>query len=139
VATTPDQDREVQKENDLEALRQALLKGSEDPTALPAVVGRLANPNAEVRAEAVDAAIHLGDTNAIPALNNAVQHVEDPHEKVALLQAVAYLSLPSREATPRTNVVREPGKKPFKARRPNAGPAARFGTNQVPGIGVPGQ
>ena len=52
----------------------------------------------EVRKAARDALVQLGDTNAIPGLEQAVRLVEDPREKLALMEAIDYLKLPDATA-----------------------------------------
>ena len=100
VASTHEEDRAAQKQKDIESISDALIAGEGDPRSLIAVQKGLENPDAEVRAAAREAAMHLGDTNIIPYLNGTLQNLQDPHEKVATMDAIAYLETPSRsEAT----------------------------------------
>ena len=52
----------------------------------------------EVRKAAKDALVQLGDTNAIPGLEQALGLVEDPREKLAMMEAIDYLKLPDAMA-----------------------------------------
>jgi hypothetical protein len=99
IATTTDEDRAAQKEKDLDALSDALVTGINDPGAVYAIASRLENVDQEVRTAAREAAVHLGDTNIIPYLNTAVEHLKDAREKVAILDAIAYLQMPSDTMT----------------------------------------
>jgi hypothetical protein len=96
VASTHEEDRVAQKQKDLDSISDALLAGDGDPRSLIALENGLENPDAEVRVAAREAAMHLGDTNIIPYLNGALQNLQDPREKVAIMDAIAYLQTPSR-------------------------------------------
>jgi hypothetical protein len=96
VASTHEEDRADQKQKDLESISDALVAGDGDPRSLIAVENGLENPDTEVRSAAREAAMHLGDTNIIPYLIGALQNLQDPHEKVATMDAIAYLQTPSR-------------------------------------------
>lgn len=95
IATTSDEDRAAQKEKDLEAISDVLISGDDDPQAIFAIASRLENTDVEVRTAAREAAVHFGDTNVIPHLASALDHIKDPREKVAIMDAIAYLQLPS--------------------------------------------
>lgn len=95
VATTPEADRAVLRSNDLDALNEAVLAGEENEDAMIAIAGRLESEDPEVRAAAREAARHFGNTNLVPFLTLALEHVEDPREKVALMDAIDYLQLPT--------------------------------------------
>lgn len=126
VATSPAEDREARVEQDLEALREALAAGPEDPGSLTAVAARLVSPEAEVRKEAVTTAIHLGNTNVLPYLAIALQTVEDPHEKAAIMDAIELLKLLTEQGVPadaiRTNAAM-PSVTPSPAIQPRTKPA----------------
>lgn len=109
-------ERELQEINDLS------LAGTGNPHAAGLLAGKLTHREKEVRAAALDALIHLNDTNIVPTLEQTVGVIEDPREKVALLDAIAYLKLPedaepppvvskdaSEEAIPPSSVVRSKG------------------------------
>jgi hypothetical protein len=94
VATTPEQDRQAGIEKNLDLLKDALLVGNTNETYFAAVLERFTHPEAEVRQAAVQTAVHLGDARAIPSLKQALQKIEDPKEKAAMIDAIAYLELP---------------------------------------------
>jgi len=96
IATTQAEDVAAQKEKDLDAIRDALVTGNDDPAAtLQAIASRLENNDEEVRAAARVAATQVGDTNMIPYLTSASDHLKDPREKAAIFEAIAYLQLSS--------------------------------------------
>lgn len=100
IATTSAEDRATQKEKDLEAISDVLISGDSDPRAVFAISSRLENADEEVRTAAREAAVHLGDTNVIPYLASALEHLNDSREKVAIMDAIAYLQLPSESDKP---------------------------------------
>ena len=102
IATTTDEDHAAQKEKDLEAISAVLVSG-DDAGGLFAIASRLENVDDEVRTAAREAAVHLGDTNIIPYLNSALEHLKDPREKVAIMDAITYLQLPSASDNSVTN------------------------------------
>lgn len=102
IATTTDEDHAAQKEKDLEAISAVLVSG-DDAGGLFAIASRLENEDAEVREAAREAAVHLGDTNIISYLNSALEHLKDPREKVAIMDAITYLQLPSASGNSVTN------------------------------------
>lgn len=95
IATTPEQDRAATNDKELEAISDALLAGEGDSNALGTIASRLEHPDAEVRAAAREAAVHFGNTNIIPSLASALESIKDLREKVAILDAIQYLQLPS--------------------------------------------
>ncbi len=103
VATISDEDRAAQKAKDLEAISDALIAGADDPRSALEIANRFENADAEVRAAARDASMHLGDTNILRYLNNALGNTQDPREKAALMDAIAYLQLASQPAETMTN------------------------------------
>ena len=86
--------RAAQVQNELDQIN-ALIVGGQNPSTTSMLLAKLSHPEAEVRKAAVDALVDLNDTNAIPAMEQAVAGVQDPREKVAMLDALAYLKLPS--------------------------------------------
>jgi hypothetical protein len=100
VAVTPDEERAAQKQKDLEAISDALISGAGDPRSVFEIANRLENPDAEVRKAALEATMHLGDTNVMPYLNVALENIQDPREKVGIMDAIAYLQLPTTPAIP---------------------------------------
>jgi len=104
IATTTDEDRAAQKEKDLDAIRDALVSVNDDSSgAIQAIGSRLENAEEEVRTAAREAAVHFGDTNIIPYLASALEHIKDPREKVAIMDAITYLQLPSASDNSVTN------------------------------------
>lgn len=109
-AMTSDEARAAQVQSDLDEIREALANGTEDPSATEDILmGKVTNPEKEVRKAALEALMQLNDTNAIPRLHQAVQRLEDPRDKVAVLDAIAYLQLPDTTmvAPPDTNFVNQ--------------------------------
>ena len=102
IATTPAEDRAGQKEKDLDAISDALVSGNNDSAgAIHAIASRLENEDDEVRTAAREAAVHVGDTNIIPYLTSALDHLKNPREKVAIMDVIAYLQLPSASDQPK--------------------------------------
>jgi hypothetical protein len=95
IATIPAEDYEAQKQRDLDAISDVLVSGNDDANALNVLASRFENVDPEVRKAAVEAALQLSNTNIIPQLNTALEHLKDPHDKAAILDAIAYLQLPS--------------------------------------------
>jgi hypothetical protein len=94
-AMTSEEARAAQIQRDLDEIREALANGTVDPSATENILlDKVVHPEKEVRKAALEALIQLNDTNAIPRLQQAVQSLEDPHDKAAVLDAIAYLQLP---------------------------------------------
>jgi hypothetical protein len=94
-AMTSEESRAAQIQWDLGEVREALANGTEDPSATENILlDKVTNPEKEVRKAALEALMQLNDTNAIPRLQQAVKSLEDPHDKSAVLDAIAYLQLP---------------------------------------------
>lgn len=66
-----------------------------DPESLQKILVRLRDSKPEIRAAALEATIQFGSRDAIPFLKELAAETEDAHEKVALLDAVEFLELPS--------------------------------------------
>ena len=94
VATTPDQDRQAAIEKELDKINDALLDHGADPKLVEGVREQLLNPEPEVRKAATETVRQLDDRGAIPKLKEALQSVEDVHEKAAILDAIEYLQIP---------------------------------------------
>jgi hypothetical protein len=94
---------EVQKQ--LDEINELIADGPNNPAAASLLCDKLAHqPDAEVRAKALEGVVALNDTNAISRLEEAAQILEDPREKVAVMNAIEYLKLPdSTPDTPPTN------------------------------------
>jgi hypothetical protein len=80
---------------ELDQVRELLADGVSSPHAAGALLGKVTHREPEVRKAALEALVQLNDTNSIPGLEQACTLIEDPHEKVALMDAIAYLKLPS--------------------------------------------
>lgn len=76
---------------------------SDNPASLDTILSELNNPNPDIRAAAVTAAVQFKSPAAIPALQAADSDATDPAEKLRLRDAIAFLSLPSADtnATPK--------------------------------------
>lgn len=80
---------------ELDQIRELLADGAINPHATGILVGKIVHKEPEVRKAALQALVQLSDTNAIPGLEQVQGLTEDPREKVALMDAIAYLKLPS--------------------------------------------
>jgi hypothetical protein len=97
TAASPEQMRAAAIEKELAAIQELLSEanGDNNPTIISALLEKVVHPEPAVRAAALDALKQLNDTNAVPGLQQAVEHIEDPRGKVAVLDAIDYLKLPS--------------------------------------------
>lgn len=66
-----------------------------DPAYLPVIQKYLLHQDPEVRKAGINAMIVLGHCDASPMLREASKLAPSPHEAVAMLDAAAYLELPS--------------------------------------------
>jgi len=103
----------VQKITDIQA------EGSPTPGGRAVLLAALREgKEKEVRQAALNAIVQLDDTAAIPGLEQALPQITDPRDKVAVLDAIDQLKLPS--TTPEVAVsgnirsYRPPGSKPSK-------------------------
>jgi hypothetical protein len=86
---------EVEKEvNQIQDL-QGEADGTNNPIIITALLDKLSHPEAEVRKAVLDALKQLNDTNAVPGLEQAAENIKDPREKVAVMDAIDYIKLPS--------------------------------------------
>jgi len=74
---------------------QSQVDGSNNPQIINALLNKLSNPEAEVRRTAVQVLKEMNDTNAVPGLQKAAEATADPREKVAILDAIDYIKMPS--------------------------------------------
>jgi HEAT repeats len=74
---------------------QRQLDDSNGPVIIAALLQKLADPEPEVRKVALRVLKDMNDTNAIPGLQKAVDATPDPREKVAILDAIDYIKMPS--------------------------------------------
>jgi hypothetical protein len=67
---------------------------NDDSASLSDILQALTSPEQEIRQAAIEATKQFGSTNAIPALKTAAENAKDLKEKIAVLEAVEFLSLP---------------------------------------------
>ncbi len=53
------------------------------------------NPDKEIRAAALEAAIQFDDRSVVPPMQQIAAETQDPEEKAAILEAIDYINLPS--------------------------------------------
>jgi hypothetical protein len=139
VAMTSDEQAAAVKEKDLDAINNALVGQDGGVNAMLEIASRLESRNAEVRTAAREAAVHLGETNIIPYLNTAMQNIQDPREKVAIMDAIDYLRLSGAEAGPDAVVAAPGGSKPVPPVVERRQPKQK-GASKIPPAGaVPNQ
>lgn len=85
----------IQKEIDEIQNLQAAVDGSNNQQIIDALVAKISNPEAEVRKAALEAIKQLNDTNAVAGLQRVANQTQDAHEKVAILDTIDYLNMPS--------------------------------------------
>jgi HEAT repeat protein len=93
-AAIVEQLRATELDKELDQIRELQAGGADSPTVVPLLLTKVTHREPEVRKAARDALVQLGDTNAIPGLEEALAHVEDPRDKVAMMEAIDYLKLP---------------------------------------------
>ena len=71
------------------------LSTQDDPASLSPILNDLTNLEKEVRLAAIEATKQFGSKDAIPVLQADVAGVTDTDEKIALLEAADFLSLPT--------------------------------------------
>lgn len=68
----------------------------DDPASLATILAELKNPDTEIRAAALEAAIQFGDrTTTLPFLKELLLITEDPEERRAIREAIEFIALPS--------------------------------------------
>lgn len=78
----------------LDEVRELQAQGPSDPATPDLLLAKITHKEPEVRKAAVEALVQLNATNAIPGLEQALALTEDPHDKIALMEAIDYLKLP---------------------------------------------
>jgi len=71
------------------------IDGTNNPIIIEALVAKLGSTEPDVRKAALDGLKQIDDTNAVPSLRKAVDNIQDPREKVAVLDVIDYINLPS--------------------------------------------
>lgn len=66
-----------------------------DPAELPKIQPYLTHPDPEVRAEALNGIVNLGDEAGVPLLREAAQRVPNSEESRRLIEMADYLELPA--------------------------------------------
>lgn len=96
-AATPEQMSAAAVGKELDAIRelQDEADGANNPTIISALIGKVENPEPEVRTAALAALVQLNDTNAVPGLQQAADAMKDPRAKVAVMDTIDYLKLPN--------------------------------------------
>ena len=84
-------EKEVNQIQDL----QGEADGTNNPIIITALLDKLSNPEAEVRQAVLESLKQLNDTNAVPGLEKAAESIKDPREKVAVMDTIDYLKMPS--------------------------------------------
>jgi hypothetical protein len=97
VATTPDEDRQATVDRELANIQNAMMDAESNPQSLALIEDRLRHPDAEVRKEAVQSVVHLNDRGAIEILKASLENIDDPREKVAVMDAIEYLQITNVE------------------------------------------
>jgi hypothetical protein len=102
------------------AIQEKVLKlqdwqANDDAQSLKNILAELTNPEKEVRAAAIEAAIQFGSRDAIPVLKAAAGKTTDPAEKKALLDAAEFIALPSMTEA---NDLNQPPPQPPQAELP---------------------
>ncbi len=85
--------RQAEIEKQLDEIRGLIVGGQGNPAATAALCEKVTNPESAVRKAALEGVIALNDSGAVPRLEEAVQALENPREKVAVMDAIAYLQL----------------------------------------------
>jgi hypothetical protein len=98
TAAIVEQLRAAEIAKELVLIRELQTDGVDNPHTTGILLGKVTHREPEVRKAALQTLVLLSDTNAIPGLEQAAALIEDPREKVAVLDAVTYLKLP--EGTP---------------------------------------
>jgi hypothetical protein len=97
TAAVSEQLRAAMIEKEVDQIRdlQGEADGTNNPMIISALLDKLSHPEAEVRQAVLEAVKQMDDTNAVPGLEQAAESIKDPREKVAVLDMIEYLKLPS--------------------------------------------
>ena len=94
TAAILEQLRAAEIDRELDQIRELQAAGADNPQTTGLLLGKVTHREPEVRKAALEALVQLNDTNAIPGLEQAASLIQDPREKVAVMDAVSYLKLP---------------------------------------------
>lgn len=98
TAAILEQLRGAERMRDLDEVRELQAAGGATPNTSELLLSKLTNKEADVREAALSALVHLGDTNVLPGLEQALGTIENPREKVAIMDAIEYLKLPTESS-----------------------------------------
>ena len=84
-------------EKEIEQIRNlmAQLDGTNNAVIIAALLDKATHAEADVRKAAVQALKEMNDTNAIPGLEKLEDKLQDPREKVAVMDVIDFLKLPN--------------------------------------------
>jgi hypothetical protein len=85
-----DEDYEDQRIAELEDLGM-----TDDPGSLVTIESEFDNRDPRIQKAAVAAAVQFGSRDAIPGLEDAYTHFDDPEQKINIKKAIDFLKLPS--------------------------------------------
>lgn len=91
-ANTDNGDYEIYVANRVTELEH--LGMSSDPDSLAGIESEFDNRDPRIQTAAVAAAVQFGSRDAIPALQDAYQHFDDPEQKINIRKAIDFLKLP---------------------------------------------
>jgi hypothetical protein len=92
--------REAELAKQLDEVRELQAEGWASPTTTSLLLSKVTHPEPEVRKGAVEALVQLHATDAVPGLEQALGHLENPRDKVAVMDAIEYLKLPTESPRP---------------------------------------
>jgi hypothetical protein len=95
TAAITEQLRAAEVAKALDQVRELQAEGWASPTTTSLLLSKVTHPQPEVRKAAVEALVQLHATDAIPGLEQALGVIENPRDKVALMDAIEYLRLPT--------------------------------------------
>jgi hypothetical protein len=72
---------------------------TDDPNSLAEIESEFDNRDQQIQKAAVAAAVQFGSRDAIPALQDAYRHFDDPEQKVNIQKAIDFLELPAMAET----------------------------------------
>jgi len=84
-------------EKELEQIQElaAEVDGTNNPVIITALVGKVQNPETEVRKAALAALVQIDDTNVVSELQRTADGMTDARAKVEVMDTIDYLNLPN--------------------------------------------